>query len=122
MNMSAFQNFSQDFFVARAPLAFLAVALLVCMTGAAAADDIRIVDLASQTDSENDTANIAVLNASSNESDFSFSGGVGAGPDLSGNGNMVQIVQPITANNAAAASNGQISYRYIAAPSTGGSH
>lgn len=83
---------------------------LAFVTAAMAADETQIIDL-SGADQPTDAV---VLNDSDLGGDFGFGGGVGSGPDLSGNGNIVQIIQP-TASTAGTASNGQISYRYMSA-------
>ena len=104
-----------------APLALSALFQIAALAGPALADDTQVIDLSAPADTAADTANVTVLNDGATASDFDFGGGVGSGPDLSGNGNMVQIVQPIAAtNNAGTTSNGQISYRYVATPPAGG--
>lgn len=101
----------------------LGTALMLLAVPARAADT-TIIDLSAPADlaAPADSGSAVILNDSGPESDFDFSGGVGSGPDLSGNASMVQIIQqinPATANGAA--SNGQISYRYApAAPAAGG--
>jgi len=106
------------------PLVLLTVFPLVVMAAPALADAAQVIDLSAPADS----ANVTVLNDGSTGSNFDFSGGVGSGPDLSGNGNMVQIVQPIAATNSAGtnsagtSSNGQISYRYVPASPPAGGH
>ena len=84
---------------------------LAFATAAVAADETQIIDL-SGADQPTDAV---VLNDSDLGGDLGFGGGVGSGPDLSGNGNIVQIIQP-TASTAGTTSNGQISYRYMSAP------
>lgn len=102
------------------PLALLAALVLAFLAGPAWADSVQVIDLAPSTDSPSTgAANPAVLNGNGEHQYFGFTGGVGSGPDLSGNGSMVQIVQPITpADGSGATSNGQITYRYV--PITGG--
>jgi hypothetical protein len=91
-------------------LPVLAVFQLVLLTGTAFADETQIVDLST----EHEPAAVMVLN-DSDAGLFDFSGGVGTGPDLSGNGSMIQVVQPITASSNVPG-NGQINYRYIPTP------
>lgn len=99
-------------------LPVLAVIQLVLLTGSAFAGDIQIVAMADQAD---EPGNVVVLNDSDAAGPFDFSGGVGSGPDLSGNGSMVQVVQPIQATNNPTTSNGQITYRYVPSTASGSS-
>jgi hypothetical protein len=100
-------------------LSLLIALSLALLAGSARADDVQVIGLATPTDSAAGSANSAVLNGDDAHPYFGFTGGVGSGPDLSGNGSMIQVVQPITpANGNGATSNGQITYRYV--PATGG--
>jgi hypothetical protein len=90
---------------------------LVLLTGTAFADEAQIVDLSS----DHEPATVMVLN-DSDAGLFDFSGGVGSGPDLSGNGSMVQVVQPITTGTSNMPGNGQINYRYVPTPPVTSGH
>jgi hypothetical protein len=92
-------------------LPVLAAFQLAFLSATAFADETQIVDLSS----DHEAATIMVLN-DSDTGLFDFSGGVGSGPDLSGNGSMVQVVQPITAGSSNMPGNGQINYRFIPTP------
>ena len=90
---------------------------LAALSLALSAGSAFAIDLTDETGAP--LADTAVLNAGDNNPQLDLSGGVGAGPDLSGMGSVVQVIQPQTGINSTSSSQSAPRY-YSAAPPVSG--